>query len=43
MCAIPDAEIFEIKNDQLLKSSYEELENLQFLSRFLKNKENMFK
>ena len=43
MCAIPNAEIFEIKNDNLVKSSYEELENIRFLQRFLKNKENMFK
>lgn len=43
MCAIPDAEILEIKNNQIVKSSFNELENILFLQRFLKDKENMFK
>ena len=43
MCAIPDAEIFEIKDDKITATTYGELENIRFLERFLKNKENMFK
>ncbi len=41
--AIPDAQIFEIKDNEITKSSYNELENFRFLNRFLKDKENMFK
>ena len=43
MCAIPDAEIFEIKDNAISSTSFNELENIRFLERFLKNKENMFK
>ena len=43
MCAIPCAEIFEVNGDSINKTTYLELENIRFLERFLKNKENMFK
>ena len=41
--AIPDAQIYEISGNEIIESSYNELENFRFLNRFLKDKENMFK
>ena len=41
--AIPEAQIYEINGNDITKTSYSQLENVRFLQRFLKDKENMFK
>lgn len=42
IAAIPDAEIFEVADDRLVKTEWENLSNVSFMSMFFKNKDRLF-
>lgn len=40
--AIPDADVYEVQNDNFLPTKWEDLQNVSFLSMFFKNKDRLF-